>query len=210
MRPIGITLFSFALPFLAACATQGVERGAASLTPTTSAQLAELQRSLLFGEADVTALRQSRTILADQTDAVLDVWYGFVGSHPHLLHTFTKRSDGKPDAGYLARVRTRFAAWILTTAEANFDDVWLAQQHEIGLRHHRAKKNRTDSVESVDHVPLRHVIALVYPVTATLRPFLAKKGASAEDVDRMHAAWTKAVLLQVILWAKAYVPERDW
>jgi hypothetical protein len=48
---------------------------------------------------------------------------------------------------------------------------------------------------------------LTIPVTTTLKPFLAKKGASASDVEKMHAAWVKSVLLQTILWSYPYVRE---
>jgi hypothetical protein len=50
----------------------------------------------------------------------------------------------------------------------------------------------------------------VYPITATLKPFLGKHGHSAADVDAMHAAWVKSVLLQVALWSHAYVGSRDF
>jgi hypothetical protein len=43
-----------------------------------------------------------------------------------------------------------------------------------------------------------------------LRPFLAKRGHSAEDVERMHAAWVKSCLLQVTLWSHAYVKDGDF
>jgi hypothetical protein len=48
------------------------------------------------------------------------------------------------------------------------------------------------------------------PITTTLRPFLAKNGASPEEVDKMHAAWVKSVTLQVILWSYPYVRDGDF
>lgn len=173
--------------------------------PYTLRDLQALQRALLFTEADVAALRRSKMILAGQTDAILDVWYGFVASTPELVHFFTDRRTGKPDRAYLAAVRQRFARWILDTAEGQFDQRWLDWQYEIGLRHHRRKKNTTDGVSSVPQVDFRYLPALTIPITTTLKPFLAKTGASAEDVEQMHAAWVKAVLLQSILWSHPYV-----
>jgi hypothetical protein len=79
-------------------------------------------------------------------------------------------------------------------------------QHEIALRHTRAKKNATDGVDSVSEVPLRYMIAFVFPITATMRSFLAAKGHAPDDVDGMHTAWFKAVVLHVCLWAQPYVP----
>jgi hypothetical protein len=62
-------------------------------------------------------------------------------------------------------------------------------------------------VHSIDRIPLRYLICFVYPITATLRDFLAKKGHSAEEVDAMHQAWFKSVTMQVALWSRPYAPE---
>ncbi len=185
----------------------GYAYGDRSLSPApfNLDDLRSLQRSMLFGDDDVLALRQSKAILADQTDAILDVWYGFVGSTPELVHFFSHAQTGQPDAQYLAAVRKRFALWILDTAEANYDQTWLDWQYEIGLRHNRLKKNLTDGVNSVPHINFRYVPALTIPVVTTLKPFLASKGASAADVERMQAAWLKSVLLQSILWSHPYI-----
>lgn len=171
-------------------------------SPLTLEQLEELKRTVLLGDDDVAALRRSREVLAGQVEQVLDVWYGFVGDHPHLLRSFADRETGAPIGDYLARVRARFGQWILDTAAADYDQAWLDYQHEIGRRHDVAK-NRTDGVDSTPRVELRYLIALVYPITATLAPFLAK-GAGPEEVAKMQDAWRKSVLLQVALWSEAY------
>ncbi|MBL8859918.1 MAG: protogloblin ApPgb [Planctomycetes bacterium] len=179
-------------------------------SPVSTADLALLQQTLLFGADDVRALKQSRPILEGQVEAILDVWYGFVGGNPHLLAAFVSKKTGEPEGQYLERVRKRFGQWILDTANAQFDQNWLDWQHEIGLRHHRTKKNKTDSATAADIVPFRYVVALTVPVTTTLKPFLGKSGAAAADVERMHAAWVKAVLLQTILWSRPYVASADF
>ena len=81
---------------------------------------------------------------------------------------------------------------------------------EIGRRHHRSGKNTTEGVTAAAHIPMRHLLALVIPISITMRPFLAKNGASAAEVDKMHGAWTKAVLLQAILWSRPYANEGDF
>ena len=174
-------------------------------SPVSLQELDALRRTLLLGDDDVQALCQSRDILADQVEAILDVWYGFVGATPELLASFKHAGTGAPDAAYLGAVRRRFGQWILDTADARFDQAWLDYQHEIALRHAPAKKNKTDGVQSTPLVPMRYLSALTVPVTTTLKPFLAKKGASAADVEKMHAAWVKSVLLQTILWSQPYV-----
>lgn len=185
----------------------GYTYGQATLAkaPYTVQELKSLEKALLFTDEDVHYLRMSKAILADQTDAILDVWYGFVASTPELVVYFRNNKTGKPDPAYLEAVRKRFAQWILDTASANYDQAWLDYQYEIGLRHTSPGKNRTDHADSVPFVNFRYIPALTIPVTTTLKPFLAKKGASAEDVEKMQAAWVKSVLMQTILWSYPYV-----
>jgi hypothetical protein len=113
-------------------------------SPITTRDLADLKESLLFGEDDVAALRKARGVVEDQVEAILDVWYGFVASKPHLLVYFSDPATGQPLGPYLEAVRKRFGQWILDTCDANYDDGWLAWQDEIGRRHHRTAKNKTD------------------------------------------------------------------
>ncbi len=183
---------------------------AVARSPLSDEELEKLKTTVLFGDDDVRYLKMSRDVLADQVDEVLDVWYGFVAANAHLVHAFADRATGEPIPEYLERVRARFGRWILDTAAADYDRAWLDYQHEIGLRHHRAKKNETDGVDATEIIPLRYLIALVYPITATLRPFLEKKGHSREEVDAMQDAWRKSVLLQVALWSRPYARDGDY
>ncbi len=175
-------------------------------SPISLAELELLKTTLLLGPEDLRWLRASRAVLEPQVEAILDVWYGFVGSNPHLLASFTNQ-QGEPQGDYLAAVRTRFGRWILDTADARFDQDWLDYQHEIGLRHHRTKKNVVDGADATPEVAFRYLVALHQPIITTLRPFLEKSGRPAEEVDRMQDAWRKAVLLEVILWSHPYVRE---
>jgi hypothetical protein len=179
-------------------------------SPVSLADFDQMKQSVLFGPEDEAALRMSRDIVKDHVEAILDVWYGFVGSNPHLLASFTGKTDGKPLGDYLGAVRKRFGQWILDTARAEYDQAWLDYQHEIGLRHHRVKKNKTDGAPSTDLVPFRNLFALVFPITFTLRPFLGKQGHAADVVDRMAAAWVKSCLLQVTLWSHPYIKDGDF
>jgi hypothetical protein len=188
--------------------TYGTDEVARS--PLSEQEFDLLKQTVLFTDEDVRYLRMAGEVLADQVEDVLDVWYGFVASHPHLVYYFSDR-DGKPIPEYLAAVRARFGQWIRDTCAARYDRSWLDYQQEIALRHTRAKKNRTDRVESIaDHIPLRYMIAFIYPITATIKPFLAKKGHAEEDVEKMHQAWFKSVVMQVALWSAPYARPGDF
>lgn len=168
-----------------------------------------LKQTVLFSEEDEEYLRLAGEVLEDQVEEVLDVWYGFVGSHPHLVHYFVG-PDGEPDAEYLGRVRERFKRWILDTCRRPYDQEWLDYQQEIALRHTWEKKNRTDDVRAPGHIPLRYMISFIYPITATIEQFLANKGHGAEEVEKMHQAWFKSVVLQVTLWSYPYARDGDF
>jgi hypothetical protein len=189
----------------AASAIPGYSYGSDELprSPVSEDDLALLKQTVLFGDDDERHLRMAGEVLNDQVEDVLDVWYGFVASHPHLVRYFAA-PDGEPIDAYLTRVRARFGQWIRDLCERPWDRAWLDYQEEIALRHTPAKKNQTDAVDAPDRVPLRYLVAFVYPITATVREFLAKKGHSEEEVDAMHQAWFKAVTLTVVLWSRPY------
>jgi hypothetical protein len=201
------TMTSSAASAQAATPIPGYTYGQKSLAraPYTLQDLESLKKAMLLSDEDLRYLRMSKAILADQTEAILDVWYGFVASTPELVVFFKNNKTGAPDGAYLSAVRKRFGQWILDTADANYDQAWLDYQYEIGLRHTSPKKNKTDKADSVPSVNFRYLSALTIPITTTLKPFLAKKGASAADVEKMHAAWVKSVLMQSILWSYPYV-----
>ena len=183
--------------------------GTVARSPLGIEDLELLKQTVLFSDEDEEYLRLAGDVLEDQADEVLDLWYGFVGSHPHLIHYFSD-PDGEPDSDYLARVRERFKRWILDTCRRSYDREWLDYQQEIALRHTRAKKNRTDGARAPEHIPLRYMVAFIYPITATIKQFLAKGGHSAEEVEKMHQAWFKSVVLQVTLWSYPYAREGDY
>lgn len=180
---------------------------ALTASPVTRSDLDELKASVLWSAADTAALGRAAEILIPQTEAILDVWYGFVGANPHLVATFAG-ADGVPDGAYLAAVRERFGRWIADTCTREYDTTWLAYQDEIALRHHPRGKNRTDGVSSPSrHVPLRHLFALVVPITVTIRDFLANGTADEAEIEAMYQAWFKAVTLSATLWARPYSPD---
>ncbi len=168
-----------------------------------------LKQTVLFTEEDEEYLRLAGDVLEGQADEVLDLWYGFVGSHPHLVYYFSG-PGGEPDSEYLARVRERFKRWILDTCRRPYDQAWLDYQQEIALRHTRAKKNLTDGARAPEQIPLRYMVAFIYPITATIRQFLANKGHSDDEVEKMHQAWFKSVVLQATLWSQPYAREGDF
>lgn len=179
-------------------------------SPVSLAEFELMKETALFGDDDVRYLHMSRAVLEDQVDDLLVAWYSYIRSTPHILHAFVDRTTGVADEAYLAAVRRRFRQWVLDTAAADYGRAWLDWQDEIGRRHHRTGKNVTDGASAAAIVPFRYLPTMMYAMLATLRPFLARKGSSAQDVEGMHAAWTKSLVLQVTLWCRLYVKDGDY
>lgn len=173
----------------------------------TQQDLNRLLTDVMWTEDDAAALRRAGEILAPRASEILDLWYDFIGSTPHLVTVF-RGPDGEPDQDYLARVRARFEQWVSDLCTRDFDTQWLAYQEEIALRHHSAKKNQTDDVDSpAAHVPMSDMLALLVPVTQTVRSFLAQDESDADRVDEMQQAWFKAVTVSLVLWTRPYAAE---
>jgi hypothetical protein len=175
-----------------------------SPSPISQEEFRYLKQTVLFSEEDKQYLRMAGSILQKQTDTILNLWYNFIGCYPYLIQYSGKPNDKEPDSAFLGAVRQRFKQWILNTCNREYDQAWLDYQHEIGLRHHLTKKNQTDQVQPVPMIPLRYLIAFIYPITATIKDFLANQGHDIEAVEKIHQAWFKSIVLQVTLWSYPY------
>ena len=177
-------------------------------SPITQEKLELLKRNLLWSPEDDAYLKLAGEVLMDQTGDILDLWYGYVGSHSHLLHYFSK--DENPNQNYLKAVRSRFEQWILDLCNRPYDQTWLNYEYEIAKRHHSTKKNLTDRIDSVPIIHYRYLVAFIYPITITIKNFIENKGHDEKDVTGMFNAWFKAITLTTILWTYPYVNEGEF
>lgn len=186
----------------------GYAYGAAELatSPVSMKDLDLLKQTITLDSEDLRYLRTAGQVLEDQTDSLVNLWRGVISSMPHLAFYF-KDAQGNFNEEYRTRVKERFKQWIIDVCTKPYDQDWLNYQHEIGLRHMQAKKNKTDNVDTPQQIPLRYLIAFTAVVNDTIKPFLAKKGHSLGVIEKMHKAWSKAVLLHVTLWTRAYCSE---
>lgn len=186
-----------------------------SKSPITPKELELLKRAVGFTEEDERHLRAAGAVLAEQTEALVERWRAVISAHPHLSQ-YSKRPDGQPDPHYSHASGLRFQQWILDTCLRPYDQHWLNYQQEIALRHTSVKKNQTDNVKSAPSIPLRYVVGFTGVINNAeiIKPFLANKGHSAEQVARMYQAWCKSVLLQIALWTEPYtnteVAPNEW
>jgi hypothetical protein len=187
----------------------GYDYGRVARSPVTLDDLHRLEQTMGFGEADRRALLEAGEILGPQAEAMVDGWRTIIGAHEHLARWFFG-PDGKPDDAYKASVKRRFVRWVVDLCSRPFDQAWLDYQHEIGLRHTPAKKNATDAAHTAAHVPLRYVLAFSVPVIQSAKERLAQAGISGDRLERMSAAWAKAVILTLTLWSEPYTREGLW
>ncbi|MBV8589117.1 MAG: protogloblin ApPgb [Acetobacteraceae bacterium] len=181
----------------------------AARSPITLDELRLLEQTVGWTKADGDAIAMAGEVLSGQEEALVDSWRSVIGEHEHLARWFFG-PDGKPDEAYKAAVKPRFVRWVSDLCRRERDRAWLDYQEEIGLRHTPAGKNRTDRAQTPDVVPLRYLVAFTSVVVTTAKEFLGSKGHSPEEVERMHAAWTKAVLLTLALWSHPYAKEGLW
>jgi hypothetical protein len=58
-------------------------------------------------------------------------------------------------------------------------------------------------------VPLRDVIGFIAVINETIRPYLAAKGHSTDEIEGMHRAWCKSMQLQILLWAGPFANTQE-
>lgn len=161
-----------------------------------------------FTDEDEHYLRLAGEVLKDQARQIVHHWRdGIIASIPNLAR-HSRTPAGEPIPHYLANSNRRFEQWILDTCLRPYDQGWIDYQQEIALRHTSAQKNRTDEVLSTPHVPLRDIIAFIPVMNETIKPYLAAKGNSTEEVEKMHRAWCKSMQLQLALWIGPYSVNR--
>jgi hypothetical protein len=189
----------------------GYDYGAARAahSPVTLDQLRELEETVGWTKADEDAIVMAGEVLAGQEEAMVDSWRSIIGERPFLAKWFFS-PDGKPDEAYKAAVKKRFVQWVADLCRRKRDQAWLDYQEEIGLRHTPVKKNQTDGAQAPNVVPLRYLLAFAGPVIVGAKAFLAKRGHSAAEVERMHHAWAKSFLLTLALWSRPYVRDDLW
>ena len=173
-------------------------------SPLTLADLRRLEAAAGLAAEDDRLLRVAGEVLAPHAGEMVDTFRAILRGHPHLA-AYAAHPDGTPNPEYGAASRPRFARWIVDVCTRPRDQAWLDAQHEIGRRHTTAAKNRTDGADSPPSIPLRYVLAFLGPTLETTRGFLARGGHAPEEVARMHAAWSKAVILHVTVWSRAYL-----
>jgi hypothetical protein len=178
-------------------------------SPVSLKDLAALKVSAGFTDEDERYLRMAGEVLGDQVEQIVHHWRSeIIASIPNLAG-HSRALDGKALPEYLERSNARFRQWILDTCLRPYDQDWINYQQEIAIRHTSVKKNQVDGVQSTPYVPLRDVIAFLGVMNQTIKPYLAAKGNSAEEVEKMHTAWCKSMQLQMALWAGPYSDNRQ-
>ncbi len=182
--------------------TYGTAGVAAS--PVTLEELEALKVSVGFTSENQRYLQLAGEVLSDQTRRIVERWRSEIIAGIPNLARHSRSPEGNPLPDYLAKSNLRFEQWILDTCLRPYDRDWLNYQQEIALRHTAVRKNQTDGVQSTPYVPLRDILAFIGVMNETIKPFLAVKGHSVEDVEKMHQAWCKSMQLQMALWARPY------
>lgn len=178
-------------------------------SPVSLAELHQLEACAGWTKEDADILERHRQIFLKRAGEMVDCWRSVIGAQPHLAKWFFGPA-GRPDEEYKARVKERFVQWVRDVSLRPHDQAWLNYQEEIGLRHTPAQKNLTDGADTPDRVPLRYLIAFTSIVTVTARRFFIEGDVRDEELQRLHDAWAKAVILHVSLWSRPYAGSGFW
>jgi hypothetical protein len=181
--------------------------GTAAVSPSVVSldELEKLKVTVGFTSEDEQFLRMAGEVLANQTKRIVEHWRsGIIASIPNLAR-HSRTPEGDPIPQYLAQSNLRFEQWILDTCLRPYDQDWLNYQQEIALRHTSLRKNQADGVRSTTYVPFRDIVAFVAVLNDTIKPYLASKGNTTDEVERMHRAWCKSLQMQIALWARPYM-----
>jgi Protoglobin len=174
-----------------------------SLSPILAGDLLQIEQTAGWTSADAAVLVRHVDLFRANAESMVDSWRAIIGSQPHLAHWFVG-PEGKPDDEYKASVKRRFVQWVVDVAARPHDQDWLNYQQEIGLRHTPAKKNVTDAAHTPPVVPFRFLLSFI-PIVLPIRSFFEKMVLDEKELNRLESAWTKAVLLHVTLWSRAYM-----
>jgi hypothetical protein len=182
--------------------TYGSSKVAASLISLD--ELQALKISVGFTAEDERFRHLAGEVLTGQTQQIVAHWRsGIIAGIPNLAR-HSRTPENEPNPAYLAASNLRFEQWILDTCLRPYDQDWINYQQEIALRHTSVRKNQTDKVQSTPYVPLRDILAFLAVINETIRPYLAAKGHTPAEVEKMHLAWCKSMQLQAALWAAPY------
>ncbi len=184
----------------------GTPRSAVS--PVSDTELSQLEHTAGWTIDDADLLARHADLFRAKAESMVDAWRAIIGSQPHLAHSFVN-PDGTPDDAYKASIKRRFVQWVIDVAVRPHDRDWLNYQHEIGLRHTPAKKNQTDAAHTPSHVPFRYLVAFL-PIVLPIRNFFSEDILDHAELTNLEHAWTKAVLLHITLWSRAYVADDLW
>jgi hypothetical protein len=179
-----------------------------AVSSVTDSELMQLEQTAGWSAEDAATLSQHADLFRAKAEEMVDSWRVVIGAQPHLSHWFRK-PDGAPDDHYKAAVKRRFVQWVVDVAQRPHDRVWLNYQQEIGLRHTPAKKNQTEGAHTPPIVPLQYLLSFL-PRVLPIRGFFADSIQDEHELTRLQDAWTKAVVLHVTLWTRAYVAGEVW
>jgi hypothetical protein len=177
-------------------------------SPLSDEDLRDLEQTVGWTGTDRDILLKHAALFHLHAEAMVDSWRSVIAAQPLLAHWFV-RPDGKPDDDYKARVKRRFVQWVIDVAVRPHNRDWLNYQEEIGLRHTPAKKNLTDAAHTPQLVPLRYLLGFI-PVVLPIRSFFRDSIQNDTELNRLEAAWTRAVLLHITLWSRPYTAPGLW
>jgi hypothetical protein len=87
---------------------------------------------------------------------------------------------------------------------------WIVNVQGVGPSARVGKANVAGHADSLDHIPMRYLLAFTAVMIATAHEYLSGKGDSPGQAGRMHAAFTQSMMLHVTVWTRPYADAAGW
>ena len=149
-------------------------------------------------------------IIKENMNDILNAIVNYFGSKEYLLYYFKDETGTTTISEYVNNTVDRLAQWLLDICFRPLDESFINYNYLIGLRHTEIGKGKADNVKTIPHIPLRYMVTCIFPVTAVLKSFIAKKIDDPVLVDKLYHTWFKLQVITTALFLIPYTKEGWW
>jgi hypothetical protein len=131
----------------------------------------------------------------------------YFGSRDYLLYYFKDKQGQTTITEYVNNTVDRLAQWLLDICYKPLDEHFINYNYLIGLRHTYEEKGKADKIETIPHIPARYMITCLFPITAVLKNYIAKKVEDPVLTDKLYHTWFKLQVLTTAFFLIPYTKE---
>ncbi|MFZ8848956.1 MAG: protoglobin domain-containing protein [Thermoproteota archaeon] len=166
--------------------------------------------SLLWTKEDEENRKLLGEIISENMKDLLSDIVSYFGSRDYLLYYFKDKQGQTTITEYVNNTVDRLAQWLLDICYKPLDEHFINYNYLIGLRHTYEEKGKADKIETIPHIPARYMITCLFPITAVLKNYIAKKVEDPVLTDKLYHTWFKLQVLTTAFFLIPYTKEGRW